>query len=112
MTADTVYEYTVSATPIEGLTLTADYFDVGSVGVLLLVNNLNQVTGQLNMLAGPVSVGYGRGYVATAIGTPAASVQLKTSITTAMAVGFAVNENLSISYSKEESTKSYTDTDS
>ena len=27
-----------------------------------------------------------------------------------MAIGFAVNDNLSVSYSKEESTKSYTDT--
>ena len=107
-TADTVSEYTVSATPIEGLTLVADYLDVGSVGATA---GQQPESGHWSAkyVSGPVSVGYGRGYVATAIGTPAASVT-EDFDNNGMSIGFAVNENLSVSYAKEQSTKSYTDT--
>jgi len=107
-TADTVNEYTVSMAPIDGLTLTADYFETGSVGASA---GQQPESGHWSAkyVSGPVSVGYGRGFVATAIGTPAASVT-EDYENTAMAIGFAVNENLSISYSKEDSDKSYTDT--
>tara|TARA_B100001996_G_scaffold173273_1_gene132259 strand:- start:179 stop:799 length:621 start_codon:yes stop_codon:yes gene_type:complete len=107
-TADTVSEYTVSMTPIEGLTLVADYLDVGSVGASA---GQQPESGHWSAkyVSGPVSVGYGRGYVATAIGTPAASVT-EDFENKGMSIGFAVNENLSVSYAKEESTKSYTDT--
>ena len=107
-TADTVSEYTVSMTPVEGLTLTADYLDVGSVGASA---GQQPESGHWSAkyVTGPVSVGYGRGYVAAAIGTPAVSVT-EDFTNTAMAIGFAVNDNLSVSYSKEESEKSYTST--
>ena len=106
--ADTVDEYTVSATPIDGLTLVADYFQVGSVGASA---GQQPESGHWSAkyVTGPVSVGYGRGYVAAAIGTPAASVT-EDFDNNAMAIGFAVNDDLTVSYSVEESTKSYTDT--
>ena len=98
----------MSATPIDGLTLTADYFQVGSVGAAA---GQQPESGHWSAkyVTGPVSVGYGRGYVATAIGTPAASVT-EDFDNNALAIGFAVNDDLSVSYSVEESTKSYTDT--
>ncbi len=107
-TADTVSEYTVSATPIEGLTLVADYLDVGSVGASA---GQQPESGHWSAkyVTGPVSVGYGRGYVAAAIGTPGASVT-EDFENTGAAIGFAVNDNLSVSYAREQSTKSYTDT--
>ena len=107
-TADSVSEYTVSATPIEGLTLTADYLEVGSVGASA-AQQPESGHWSAKWVQGPVSIGYGRGYVATAIGTPAVSIQEDLD-NTGMAIGFAVNDNLSISYAKEESTMSYTST--
>ncbi len=107
-TADTVSEYTVSATPIEGLTLTADYLEVGSVGASA-AQQPESGHWSAKWVQGPVSVGYGRGYVAQAIGTPAVSIQEDLD-NTGMAIGFAINDNLSVSYAKEESTMSYTST--
>ena len=107
-TADSVSEYTVSATPIEGLTLTADYLEVGSVGASA-AQQPESGHWSAKYVAGAVSVGYGKGHIATAIGTPAVSVT-EDFETTSMAIGFAVNDNLSLSYSTEESDKSYTST--
>ena len=95
-------------TPIDGLSIAADYFDPGDVGSGVKQNPENGNWG-VSYSMGNVTVGYGRGYVAAAIGTPAASVT-EDFDNNAMAVGFAVNEDLTISYSIEESTKSYTDT--
>ena len=108
-TADTSSEYTVSATPIEGLTLTADYFDPGSTGG---TTRQSPESGHWSAkyVAGAVSVGYGKGHVASAIGGSVAASTIEDYETTSIALGFAVNENLSISYSEEESTISYTDT--
>tara|TARA_B100000579_G_scaffold284163_1_gene235497 strand:- start:2645 stop:3730 length:1086 start_codon:yes stop_codon:yes gene_type:complete len=108
-TADSNNEYTVSATPIEGLTLTADMFEAGTTGA-----NTRQSPDSghwsAKYVAGAVSVGYGKGHVASAIGGTVAASTIEDYETTSMAVGFAVNENLSVSYSDEESTISYTDT--
>ena len=90
-TADTVSEYTVSATPIEGLTLTADYLEVGSVGASA-AQQPESGHWSAKWVQGPVSVGYGRGYVAQAIGTPAVSIQEDLD-NTGMAIGFAINDN-------------------
>jgi len=107
--ADTNSEYTVSAAPIDGLTLTVDYFEAGTTGT-----NTRQTPDSghwsAKYVAGAVSVGYGKGHVASAIGGTVAASTIEDYETTSMAVGFAVNDNLSVSYSDEESTISYTDT--
>ncbi len=102
-------EYTVSATPIEGLTLTADYFDPGALGATAR-QNPESGHWSAKYVAGAVSVGYGKGHIASAIAGTVAASTIEDYETTSMAIGFAVNENLSVSYSDEESTISYTDT--
>ena len=111
-TADSSSEYTVSATPIEGLTLTADYFEAGSTGSATAQQPDAGHWSVKYVASGmPVSVGYGKGHVATAVtSTSLAASTFEDYETTSMAIGFAVNENLSISYAEEESTLSYTDT--
>ncbi len=109
-TADTVSEYTVSATPLEGLTLSADYFDPGSVGTLT-AQQPESGHWSAKYAAGAWSVGYGKGHIATAVTTASlAASTYEDYETTSLAVAFNVNDNLSISYSDEESTVSHTDT--
>ena len=103
-------EATVSMTPVEGLTLKADYFDPGSIGGSTVKQDPESGHWSAKYAAGAWSVGYGKGHIATAIGGTTAASTYEDYETTSMGVGFAVNENLSVSWTEEESTLSYTDT--
>ena len=103
-------EVAVTIAPLDGLTLKADYFDPGSIGGTTVKQEPESGHWSAKYASGSWSVGYGKGHVATAIGGTTAASTYEDYETTSMGVGFAVNENLSVSYGEEESTLSYTDT--
>ena len=99
-------QYAVTMAPIDGLTLSASYYDFGEMGNK--DGRQKQEGGSLaaNYSIGQVSVGYGE--------TKHAPAQRMESLATASAatqhyendaysIGFAVNDNLSISYTEENS---------
>jgi len=100
-----VVEYSVETKPIDGLTVSASYVDVDS--------NLTDAKAQAyeagaitaKYAYGPVTVGYGRTLVQpyVASGTEVTVERALYTENTAISVGFAVNENLSISYEDSDS---------
>ena len=102
-------QYAVTMTPIDGLSVAADYFDPGDVGSLVRQNPEAGNWG-VKYTMGNVSVGYGRGYVAAAIGGTVAASTHEDYENREYGIGFAVNDDLSISYSIQKSDLSYTDT--
>ena len=100
-----VTEYSVVTKPIDGLTVSASYIDIDS--------NLADATAQgyeagavsAKYAYGPVTVGYGRTLIQpyVASGTGVGVERALYTENTAISVGFAVNENLSISYEDSDS---------
>jgi hypothetical protein len=101
-------QYAVTMTPIDGLTLSASYYDFGEMGNKDGRQAAEGGSYAANYSIGQVSVGYGE--------TLHAPAQRMTSLATATAanqhyendaysIGFAVNDNLSISYTEESSEK-------
>tara|TARA_B100001057_G_scaffold485251_1_gene564689 strand:- start:1689 stop:2792 length:1104 start_codon:yes stop_codon:yes gene_type:complete len=99
-------QYAVTMAPVDGLTISASYYDFGEMGNK--DGRQQQEGGSLgaNYSIGQVSVGYGE--------TKHAPAQRMTSLATASAhiqhyendaysIGFAVNDSLSISYAEENS---------
>jgi hypothetical protein len=99
----THYQVTIAEIPmLEGLTIGADYLDI---------------SGQLNSTAqeaesgsyyatyavGPVSLGYSKSYLATAMKTHASANYLESLEATKMSAAVNVNDELSISYEQEKS---------
>ena len=99
----THYQVTIAEIPmLEGLTIGADYLDI---------------SGQLNSTAqeaesgsyyatyavGPVSLGYSKSYLATALKTHASTNFLESLEATKMSAAVNVNDELSISYEQEKS---------
>lgn len=95
-------QYRVDASPIEGLTVGADYATVSGT----LPSNrykLESAGAYAKYVAGPVTVGYSRtGYQPTKTSTGGGSVSYETD---SYGIKFAINENLSVSYGQEKSTK-------
>ena len=100
-----VTEYSVVTSPIDGLTVSASYIDIDST--LVDAKSQGYEAGAVNAkyAYGPVTVGYGRTliqpYVASA--TPVTQERALYTENTAISVGFAVNENLSVSYETSDS---------
>jgi len=101
-------QYAVTMAPIDGLTLSASYYDFGEMGNKDGRQAAEGGSYAANYSIGQVSVGYGE--------TLHAPAQRMTSLATATAanqhyendaysIGFAVNDNLSISYTEESSEK-------
>ena len=98
-------QYAVTMAPIDGLTLSASYYDFGEMGNK--DGRQKQEGGSLaaNYSIGQVSVGYGetRHAPATRLGGATATAALQHYENDAYSIGFAVNDNLSVSYTEENS---------
>ena len=104
--AKAVTEYGLVTKPIDGLTVSASYVDTDSN----YSNARSQAyeAGALNAkyAFGPVTVGYGRTLIQPYIlgtGTSAGTDRVLYQTTDDWSVGYAVNENLSVSYEKSSS---------
>ena len=97
--------YQVTAAPIDGLTIGADYLDYSGVqGAGFQAPESGAY--YLTYAFGPATIGYSKGYLATAIG---ASADVLESIeSTKYSISANVSDDLSISYEHEESNPDFT----
>ena len=97
--------YQVTASPIDGLTVGADYLDYSGV-VGADFQSPESGAYYLTYAFGPATIGYSKGYLATAIG---ASADVLESIeSTKYSISANVSDDLSISYEHEESNPDFT----
>jgi hypothetical protein len=102
---DQANEYQITAAPIDGLTIGASYFQLdGEAGTKQGYQSGSIVA---KYAFGPVTVGYGQTKIAPNLGAQTAS-EAGTDYTqayhnNAYSVGFAANDNLSLSYTVEKS---------
>lgn len=104
---DSAVEYSLSTNPIEGLTVNASYIDITS-NIAAASTQQDYEAGALNAkyAYGPVTFGYGKTLIAPYV--PASTVapgneRVLYVENTDWSVGYAVNDNLSISYEKGSS---------
>lgn len=102
---DKATEYVVTAAPYAGLTVGASYFDLA--GESSTKQNYNSGSAYIKYAMGPVTVGYGETRISNNLSTgTAASTEYNTGYRNkAYSVGFKVNDELSLSYTNEESEK-------
>ena len=98
-------EYSLVTKPLDGLTLSAHYNKVNDYDDDVTTEQQLEEGGSYaaKYSAGNLTVGYGKSFQApelgTAVGTGAATVEYYEN--TGMSLGYAVNDNLSISYTRE-----------
>ena len=101
-------QYAVTMAPIDGLTLSASYYDFGEMGNKDGRQKQEGGSYSANYSIGQVSIGYGETLHAPAermnAGTKSAA-KVQHYENDAYSIGFAVNDNLSISYTEENSEK-------
>ena len=108
--SDSMESYMVKTSPIDGLTLTATYYDKNDYDDGLTNENQLEEGGAYGAKysIGNISVGYGKSYNApqgTSIGTGATTVEYYEN--TGMSLGYAITDNMSISYTDENSERSF-----
>ena len=101
-------QYAITMAPIDGLTLSASYYDFGEMGNKDGRQKQEGGSYAANYSIGQVSIGYGETLHAPAermnAGTKSAA-KVQHYENDAYSIGFAVNDNLSISYTEENSEK-------
>ena len=101
-------QYAVTMAPIDGLTLSASYYDFGEMGNKDGRQKQEGGSYAANYSIGQVSIGYGETLHAPAermnAGTKSAA-KVQHYENDAYSIGFAVNDNLSVSFTEETSTK-------
>ncbi len=98
-----VTQWQVSTAPVEGLTIIADYLDVGKVAAT--ADSYAPEEGHISAkyAMGNLSVGAGMGWKQNAVSSSATVSTVDYYENRAFAIGYAVNDNLTLSYSDEES---------
>ena len=102
-------EYSLVTKPIDGLTLSAHYYSENDYDDGVTTEQQLQEGGSyaLKYAAGNVTVGYGKSFhapeITTVVGSGAGNTDVEYYENTGMSIGFAVNDDLSVSYTREES---------
>jgi outer membrane protein OmpU len=107
---NSINAYSLTTKPIDGLTLTAAYYDIEDYDDGVATENQFEEGGAwaATYAAGALTVGYGKSFKApesTAITAGATTVEYYEN--TGMSIGYAVNDDLSISFTREESEANY-----
>jgi hypothetical protein len=103
VSASSMTAYQVTAAPIDGLAIGASYETFGG-SATGLAQSPESGSWYATYAMGPVSIGYGKTYVAYELTTVSnGATALESSENTNYSLGFAVNDDLSISYTKEKS---------
>ena len=101
-------QYAITMAPIDGLTLSASYYDFGEMGNKDGRQKQEGGSYSANYSIGQVSIGYGETLHAPAermnAGTKSAA-KVQHYENDAYSIGFAVNDNLSVSFTEENSEK-------
>jgi len=111
---DSKNEYSLQSSPVDGLTLHAQYYDFNSYddGVAASVEDSVEDGGAyaVTYAYGNATIGYGKSYK-TVADTSATRTDGATQAdyydNTGMSIGYAVNEDLSVSFTREESEVNY-----
>jgi hypothetical protein len=101
-------QYKVTTSPIDGLTLAGSYYDFGEMGKTDARQRKEGGSLSANYSVGSFSLGYGETRHAPAQTTgvgDSAAVVVDHYENKGYSIGFAVNDNLSVSFTEEESTK-------
>jgi hypothetical protein len=102
----TATHYRVDASPVDGLTIGADYVDFNDVkpaaGSATIAQEPEAGAYYATYTMGIATIGYSKGYAATAV-TTIGTDMLESIENTKYSVALNVNDNLSISYENEES---------
>lgn len=99
---DGATQVTISAAPVAGLTLVADYTDININGAQL-DNNPEEGHASAKYAVGPVTVGYGKGWIVPAQAKGSGATGVEYFENTSMGIGFKVNDAFSVSYTQEKS---------
>ena len=103
--------YSLVTKPVDGLTVSASYFETHDYDDGTTTEQQDNEGGAYGIVyaAGNFTLGYGKSYRApeltTAVGSGAATVEYYEN--TGISLGFAVNDELSVSYTTEESEANY-----
>ena len=101
-------EYSLVTKPIDGLTLSAHYNKVNDYDDGVTTEQQLQEGGSyaLKYAAGNITVGYGKSLhapeITTVVTTGALAAEAEYYENTGMSIGFAVNDDLSVSYTRED----------
>tara|TARA_A100001388_G_scaffold273268_1_gene254914 strand:+ start:894 stop:1976 length:1083 start_codon:yes stop_codon:yes gene_type:complete len=99
---DSMTMYQVKASPIDGLSLGADYAEFSGV-----IGATDQAPESGSYFAtytfGPATIGYSKSYAALALTNADTPAEVESVENTKFSIGINVNENLSVSYEEEES---------
>ena len=101
---DSFEGYSLTSAPIEGLTLTAAYYDINDYDDGDATEDQLQEGGSYNAeyAIGNITVGYGKAFLAPeASAITAGGTTVEYYENTGYSVGYAVNDELSVSYSRE-----------
>ena len=107
---NSINAYSLTTKPIDGLTLTGAYYDIEDYDDGSATENQFEEGGSwaATYASGAVTVGYGKSFKApesTAITAGATTVEYYEN--TGMSIGYAVNDDLSVSFTREESEANY-----
>ena len=101
----TMSSYQVTATPVDGLSIGASYEEFGGV-VGATAQAPESGSWYAKYAYGPATVAYGKAYIAPALAT-ASTDYIEFFENTKMSIAVNVNDNMSVSYSKEDSTANH-----
>jgi outer membrane protein OmpU len=111
--SNSIEEYSLQSKPVDGLTLSASYYDVKDYDDGITTEEQLEEGGAwaATYAAGAVTVGYGKSFKApertTAIVSGDGAELVEYYENTGMSIGYAVNDDLSVSFTREESEANY-----
>jgi hypothetical protein len=98
--------YRVDASPIDGLKVGADYVDYSGVQGAT-AQGPESGAYYATYAFGPATIGYSKGFAATALATGAGATLLESIESTKMSISANINDNFSVSYEEETSNPDY-----
>ena len=100
-------QYAVTMAPVDGLTLSASYYDFGEMGKDDARQKAEGGSYAANYSMGQFSIGYGETLHTPAqkMNTASTTAKIQHYENEAYSIGFAVNENMSVSFTEETSTQ-------
>ena len=109
---DSMNEYSLTSAPIDGLTLHAQYYDFNAYDDGVTTNDQSEEGGAYaaTYALGNATIGYGKSFKAPAIleaVRAAGATTVEYYENTGMSIGYAVNDDLSVSYTQETSEANY-----
>jgi hypothetical protein len=109
-TARKFTQYQLSATPLDGMSIVLDYADIDDAGVDKVVDHQEPEQGHasLKYAIGNATIGIGRGYEALGMTGTLAATTIEQITNTSYGIGYAVNDQLSVSYTEENSDALFT----